>query len=402
MSTRHHASDDSARWHVLALLAVAELLGMSLWFTGNAVAPQLSVRWALSATQVGWLTTVVQLGFVTGTALAAVLNLADIVPARRLFATSALAGAAANAILVLVHSFPGALASRFLTGMCLAGVYPPAMKMAATWFRERRGVAIGTVVGALTIGKATPYLVHALPSLSWQAVVLAASIAAMIAGLLVGAAYHDGPFHFPSRPFSWGLVGSVVRDRRWRLATGGYLGHMVELYAFWTWIPAYLLASVRARSGAAAEHAGLEALSFAVIAVGGAGCVWGGLVADRVGRARLVTLAMLASGSCAAVIGFAYGASLWLLAPIALVWGVFVVADSAQFSALVTETVPPHAVGTALTIQTSLGFLLTIATIQLVPFVAARTGWQWSFAMLAVGPLAGIVSIRSLVRTRDA
>lgn len=402
MTAPQHASGDAARWRILALLATAELLGMSLWFTGNAVAPQLTVRWALSGTQVGWLTTVVQLGFVAGTALAAVLNLADIIPARRLFAISALAGASANAALVLTDSFPGALTGRFLTGMCLAGVYPPAMKMAATWFRERRGLAIGTVVGALTIGKATPYLVHAFPSLSWQVVVLAASGAASVAGLLVAAGYRDGPFHFPPRPFSWGLVGSVVRDQRWRLATGGYLGHMAELYAFWTWIPAYLLASVRARGGSAGEHAGLEALSFAVIAVGGAGCVWGGLVADRVGRARLVTIAMLASGSCAAVVGFAYGASLWVLAPIALVWGFFVVADSAQFSALVTETVPAHAVGTALTIQTSLGFLLTIATIQLVPFAAARIGWQWSFVMLALGPLAGIMSIRSLVRMRHA
>lgn len=398
MSERAQATSDAARWRILALLAAAELLGMSLWFTGNAVAPQLSVRWSLTGTQVGWLTTAVQLGFVCGTALAALLNLPDIIPARRLFAFAAVAGAAANALLVVAPSFSVALASRFVTGACLAGVYPPAMKMAATWFRERRGLAIGTVVGALTIGKATPYLVHALPNLSWSAVVLAASVAAAIAGALVAIGYHDGPYHFPPRPFSWGLVGSVARDRRWRLATGGYLGHMAELYAFWTWIPAYLGASALARGGGAGEHAGLEALSFAVIAVGGAGCVWGGLVADRVGRARLVTLAMFASGSCAAVVGFAFGAPMWALAPIALVWGFFVVADSAQFSALVTETVPAHAVGTALTIQTSLGFLLTIATIQLVPWAAARIGWQWSFAMLALGPLAGIASIRRLKR----
>ena len=393
------ADTDPARWRMLALVSSVELLGMSLWFAASAVSPMLRERWELSASQAGWLTTIVQLGFVVGTALSALLNLADIIPARRLVATSALLGAAANASLLAAGSYELALAARFLTGCALAGVYPPAMKMIATWFRARRGLAVGTVVGALTVGKAMPYLVQALPEAGVGAVVLASSAGAVVAALLVLLGYRDGPYPFPPRPFSWGLVATVVRERRWRLATGGYLGHMFELYSAWTWLPVFVAASAAAAGwpddGKTAST--VSAVSFAAIAVGGIGCVWGGLAADRRGRAWLVTLAMAASGACALLIGFTFGASLWLVVPLALLWGFFVIADSAQFSVLVTESVPPHAVGTALTVQVSLGFLLTMVSIQLVPPLAALVGWRWAFAVLALGPAAGIWSIRRLV-----
>jgi MFS family permease len=389
--------DHPARWRMLALLALAELLGMSLWFAGSAVAPQLRESWLLSDTQVAWLTTAVQLGFVLGTATSAILNFADVVPSRRLFAVSALLGAASNAGLAWTGDYAAALATRAAAGFFLAGVYPPAMKMASTWFRARRGLAVGTVVGALTVGKAGPYLIHAIPGADVGPVVLVASASAVLAAALVWWGYREGPYPFPPRPFSWGLVGTVVGERRWRLATGGYLGHMAELYAFWTWIPAFVAASALAHDGAAAARSPwVQVLAFGIIAVGGAGCIWGGLVADRVGRARLVTVAMAASGSCALLVGLTFGRSWWLLAPVALAWGFFVIADSAQFSVLVTESVPPHAVGTALTVQVSLGFLLTTLTIQLVPWLAARVGWPWAFAFLAIGPALGIVSIRRL------
>ena len=390
------------RWRTLALLAVAELLGMSLWFAGSAVAGQYRVLWGLTPSEAGWLTTAVQVGFVAGTAASALLNLADIVPARRLFAVSAVAGALANATLLAAPGYQAALVCRFLTGVALAGVYPPAMKMVATWFRARRGLAVGTIVGALTVGKATPYLVHAIPSAGIRPVVLTATLAALAAALLVGLGYRDGPYPFPPRPFSWGLVGTILRERRWRLATGGYLGHMWELYAAWTWLPVFIAASVAARdpqAGAAGESTA-SAVAFAALAVGGLGCVWGGLAADRRGREWLVTLAMAISGLCALGIGLTFGASLWLLVPVTLLWGFFVIADSAQFSVLVTESVPPHAVGTALTLQTSLGFLLTAVTIQLVPPLAAAVGWRWAFAVLTLGPLFGIASIRRLTALR--
>jgi len=386
---------DPRRWRILALLAIAELLGMSLWFSGSAVAPQLQERWALSASQVGWLTTTVQLGFVAGTALIAVLNLADILPSRVLFAAAALLGAGCNAALLLVDGFAAAIATRFMCGFCLAGVYPPAMKMIATWFKARRGLAVGTIVGALTVGKATPYLVHAFPGAGVATIVLAGSAGAVAAAILVGVGYRDGPYPFLPRPFSWSLVATVMRQRPWRLATGGYLGHMFELYSYWVWIPAFLGAS--ALVSGAANPSLISVLAFGTIAIGGAGCLWGGLVADRIGRERFVIIAMAASGACALLIGLTFGRSWWLLAPIALAWGFFVVADSAQFSVMVTESVPPHAVGTALMVQTCLGFLLTTITIQLIPPVVDAVGWAWAFPILAAGPAAGIAAIRRLL-----
>lgn len=390
--------DAPLRWRMLALIATAELLGMSLWFAGSAVGPQLQQRFALDGTGLAALTVSVQLGFVVGTALSALLNLADVVPARRLFAIAATLGALANAPMAFAGSFALVIASRFCAGVCLAGVYPPAMKMASTWFRERRGLAVGTVVGALTIGKAGPYLVHAIPGATVIGVTVVACASALLAAVLVATMYREGPFAFPPRPFSWALTTDVVRDRRWRLTMGGYLGHMAELYSYWTWIPAFVAASVAQAPHAltAAASPAVSVLSFAVIAVGGIGCVWGGLVADRIGRQTLVIRALAVSGTCCALMGFTFGRPLWLLAPVALVWGFFIIADSAQFSVLVTEAVPPHAVGTALTLQTSLGFLLTTITIQVIPPLVQRVGWPGAFTALAVGPLLGIRAIRRL------
>jgi MFS family permease len=379
---------------MLALLAIAELLGMSLWFAGNAVAPVLAARWTLSSSQVAGLTTAVQIGFVAGTATIALTNLADLVPARTLFTVSALLGAIANVMLLTVSGYAGALWTRLLAGACLAGVYPPAMKMAATWFRARRGLAVGTVVGALTVGKALPYLLKALPHTTTEQVMYSASAAAVAAALLIWFGYRDGPYPFLPRPFSWRLVHDVLRERRYRLALGGYLGHMAELYSYWTWIPAFLAASAIARSGSAPHW--VNGLAFATVAIGGVGCIWGGFVADRIGRARLTIIAMAASATCALLVALTFGMNWWLLGPLALAWGFFVIADSAQFSVLVTESVPPHAVGTALALQTSIGFLLTTVTIQLVPPVVEHASWRAAFAMLAVGPVLGILAIRGL------
>ena len=380
---------------MLALLSVAELLGMATWFTGSAVAETLAQRWSLGASEAGWLSTAVQLGFVAGTAVAALLNLADIIPSRRYFAIGAILAGLLNLALISAPTFAVAVALRFLTGMALAAVYPPAMKMIATWFADRRGIAIGTIVGALTAGKALPYLVRALPHADVSLVLGAASVGAFMAALLVLVWYHDGPVPFPRRAFSWSLAGSVLRSREYRMVLGGYCGHMWELYSYWVWIPGFLAASL-AEFGF--SMSAISILAFLSIAVGAVGCVWGGAVADRIGYTRLVTRAMVVSGACALLTPFVFGRSIVLVAALVLVWGAAVIADSAQFSTLVTKVVEPHSVGTALTLQTSIGFLLTTVSIQLVPPLVAWVGWRWAFPALALGPALGILAIRQLAR----
>lgn len=380
-----------ARRRMLALLATAQIFAFGVWFSASALRPQLAVLWNLTPSEAGWLTTVVQLGFVAGTAVAALLNLADILPIHRYYAISAAGAAACNLALLGVDAYAPALALRFFTGVFLAGVYPPAMKMIATWYKDGRGFAIGTIVGALTIGKASPYLVHGLAESAGVApVVIIASGATTLAGLIVLLGYRDGPHAFERRPFSWALVHTVWQQRGVRLAIGGYLGHMWELYAMWTWIAAFFVAGV----GLGTQGADLA--GFAAIAVGAAGCVFGGWLADRVGRARLTIWSMALSGACAAIIGF-FTASPTLTLAIAMLWGFAIVADSAQFSALITELAPPHAVGTALTLQTSMGFLLTMASIQLVPKLVELVGWRFAFVTLAAGPILGIVAMRKLM-----
>ncbi len=388
------------RWRALILLSSAELLGMSLWFSASAVVPALRLEWNLTDSQTGWLTISVQLGFVFGTLMSAFLNLADIFRPRQLVAFCAFAGAATNTLFAFVADGPtSAIVFRFVTGVCLAGVYPPAMKLMATWFRQSRGLALGILVGALTLGKASPYLINAIGSSFWRNNIIAVSVLAAIGGVLVLLFVAEGPYALPRARFDWQQVVKIFRNRGVRLANFGYFGHMWELYAMWVWVPLMLRASFASR-GVSPQLA--EVGSFIVIGAGAIGCGVAGLIADRVGRTLVTSWAMAISGSCCLIVGFLFGGNPALLLLVAAIWGATVVADSAQFSSCVTELGDPQYIGTALTIQMCIGFLLTTISIQLIPPLVNLVGWRYAFVILAPGPLFGVISMLRLRQLPEA
>jgi MFS family permease len=384
------------RYRALGLVSIALLLAMGLWFGVSAVAPQIVEEWQLTPRQSTWLTLAVQLGFVAGTLLSALFNLPDIIRSRHLFALCALLGAGSNALLAWRVTDPAvAIGLRFVTGLCLAGVYPPGMKIIATWFRSGRGFALGVLIGALTLGKASPYLVNVFGSDQWRVNAGLASLFAALASLVVVFFVRDGPYALPPQPFDPSQILEVFRNRGVRLANFGYFGHMWELYAMWAWVPVMIRASVLA-SGDSPRFA--EAASFLVIGAGAVGCVVAGLVADRIGRPVVAAAAMAGSGACCLLVGFLFGGSPVLLLIVAAFWGATVVADSAQFSACVSELADQRYIGTALTLQTCIGFLITTVSIGMMPPLVERFGWEWAFVFLAPGPLLGIVAMMRMRR----
>lgn len=391
----------SHKWRVLLLLSVAELLAMGTWFSASATVPALSTAWDLTDSGQAWLTMSVQIGFVAGSLLSALLNIADRVSSRELFVwTSFLAAICTGLIPLSAEGLVSALILRFFTGFFLAGVYPVGMKIMSTWTREDRGLGIGLLVGALTLGSASPHLLNAITGMeNWRLVQYIAAGFAIAGGVVAAVFVEEGPYKTASPKFNWRYAAEIFNQRELRLANLGYLGHMWELFAMWAWISTFLIASFEL-SGISSTWASV--VTFLVIAAGGLGSLIAGKLADKWGRTMTTITSMAISGFCCLVVGFFMGGNPVILSILCLIWGFSIVADSAQFSAAISELCDQKFTGTALTLQTSLGFLLTLITIRLIPTLREVVGWNWAFMFLALGPIFGIYAMAALRNLPEA
>jgi MFS family permease len=380
----------------MALLMLAQVLVLSLWFISAATMPGMLAEVAISPARQAALSSGVQIGFVAGALVSAVLGLADRFDPRALFAGCAVLAAAANAALpVLPVGGDLAIALRVLTGLLLAGVYPVGMKIAAGWGLRDRGFLVGLLVGALTLGSFLPHLLAGLGGADWRVTVYLSAGGALIGGVVV-LAVALGPYHARAQGFSLSAVTLAWTDRRIRRAYGGYLGHMWELYALWAWMPVAAAASFAGRMSAAEAQGLATWVTFAAIGLGAVSAVWAGWVAGRFGKANVALWSLVASLFAGLATAASFGGPWGLTAGLFVLWGIAVIPDSAQFSALVADAAPPELAGSLMTLQTALGFLLTFGTVQLAPVLAAEVGWQAVLAALALGPALGIAAIWAL------
>ena len=389
-------SQSRSKLRALILVSLATFFSLSVWFSTNAISGALEVEKSIDESLMAILTIAVQLGFVFGTLLIAVTNLSDLINARTLFAYAAVLAALANLLVIPFDSTPALIAARFATGAFLGGVYPPAMKVISGWYTKGRGFALGTMVGALTIGSGSPHLLRSVFSENWQAVIIGSSILAITGGLILKFLVKDGPHEVKGAKFNPKYLIGAISQRGPRLALTGYLGHQWELYGMWAWIGSFMLYIVGEKSliGESLDFA--SALTFLVFAVGAVASSYAGIWSEKIGRTAVTSIAMVISGGVAAFIGFLPPEMTILIVILAMIWGASVIADSAQFSTAMTELSDPAYRGTMLTFQTGIGFALTAVSIWLLPIVKDSSGWGWAFAMLALGPIVGTAAMLRL------
>jgi len=389
--------EHSKKWRALILLSLTLIFSMSTMFSASAIIPQLRGKWDFSPLTSSLIMIAIQIGFVIGALFTSIINFPDIISPRFVILVGAIGSACANTLIITAGNISTTIALRLITGFFLAGVYPPTFKLLATWFQKDRAGALGILVAALVVGNGMPHLINGLGGLNWQLVIYATSILTLLGGFIAVFLVKEGPFPFPTAVFDPSQIRQIFTNRDVSLASLGYIGHMWELFAMFTWYAIFLSDALASNGVTSGSTAAL--LTFTIFVAGAAGSWCGGILADRWGKIKTTILFLAISGMCTMIIGFLYDSPPWVIVIAGMVWGFSVVGDSAQFSTIVTERADQSYVGTALTMQLAAGFSITVVTIWLIPLVQTWIGWQWAFIILAPGPILGIISMLRLLKS---